>query len=54
MPYDEDMRNLAIKVCEDMGVTVHKKGTVVVIPIQGFQQRLKADGSVKWVGKLLT
>lgn len=47
-PYDEGLRNLAIKVCEEMGVTVHKRGTVVVI--QGPRFSTKAES--RWFSKM--
>ena len=48
MPYDENLRNLAIKACEEAGVTVHKKGTVVVI--QGPRFSTKAES--RWFSKM--
>ncbi|MDD4504398.1 MAG: S-methyl-5'-thioadenosine phosphorylase [Clostridiaceae bacterium] len=47
-PYDEILRNLAIKVCEESGVIVHKKGTVVVI--QGPRFSTKAES--RWFSKM--
>jgi 5'-methylthioadenosine phosphorylase len=47
-PYDEGLRKLAIEVCEEMGVTVHKKGTVVVI--QGPRFSTKAES--RWFSKM--
>jgi 5'-methylthioadenosine phosphorylase len=47
-PYDENLRQLAIKVCEDLGITVHKSGTVVVI--QGPRFSTKAES--RWYSKM--
>lgn len=40
-PYDGKLRKLAIDVCEELGIAVHKKGTVVVI--QGPRFSTKAE-----------
>lgn len=40
-PYCEELRKLAIEVCKDMEVSVHEKGTVVVI--QGPRFSTKAE-----------
>lgn len=40
-PYSEDLRRLAIKICKEEGVSVHEKGTVVVI--QGPRFSTKAE-----------
>ncbi|MDF2520557.1 MAG: methylthioadenosine phosphorylase [Clostridia bacterium] len=47
-PYDESLRELAIKVCKDMGITVHEKGTVVVV--QGPRFSTKAES--RWFSKM--
>ncbi|MGE5631004.1 MAG: S-methyl-5'-thioadenosine phosphorylase [Caulobacteraceae bacterium] len=47
-PYDEGLRKLAIKVCDEMGVRVHNKGTVVVI--QGPRFSTKAES--RWFSKM--
>ncbi len=47
-PYDEKLRALAVKVCREQGVNVHKKGTVVVI--QGPRFSTKAES--KWFGSM--
>jgi 5'-methylthioadenosine phosphorylase len=47
-PYDEELRKLAIKVCQDTGVNVHKKGTIVVI--QGPRFSTKAES--RWFSKM--
>jgi len=47
-PYDEGLRNLAIRACEESGVIVHKKGTVVVI--QGPRFSTKAES--RWFSKM--
>ena len=40
-PYCQELRKLAIEVCKDIGVSVHEKGTVVVI--QGPRFSTKAE-----------
>jgi len=47
-PYDEGLRNLAIRACGEAGVIVHKKGTVVVI--QGPRFSTKAES--RWFSKM--
>lgn len=47
-PYDEKLRALAIKVCQEQGVKVHKRGTVVVI--QGPRFSTKAES--RWFSKM--
>ncbi|HYF83523.1 MAG TPA: S-methyl-5'-thioadenosine phosphorylase [Clostridia bacterium] len=47
-PYDETLRNLAIRACEGAGVNVHRKGTVVVI--QGPRFSTKAES--RWFSKM--
>lgn len=46
-PYDENLRKLALKTCEELGVKVHSKGTVVVI--QGPRFSTKAES--RWFSK---
>jgi 5'-methylthioadenosine phosphorylase len=43
-PYCDELRKLAIQACKDCGVTVHEKGTVVII--QGPRFSTKAES--KW------
>lgn len=47
-PYDEGLRYLAIRVCEEEGVKVHKAGTIVVI--QGPRFSTKAES--RWFSKM--
>ncbi len=47
-PYDESLRELAVKTCEQLGITVHSKGTVVVI--QGPRFSTKAES--RWFSKM--
>lgn len=47
-PYDETLRELAIKTCKDLNITVHDKGTVVVI--QGPRFSTKAES--RWFSKM--
>lgn len=47
-PYDEHLRDLAVKVCGESGVTVHKNGTIVVI--QGPRFSTKAES--RWFSKM--
>jgi len=47
-PYDPKLRALAIEACEEMGIRVHKKGTVVVI--QGPRFSTKAES--RWFSKM--
>jgi 5'-methylthioadenosine phosphorylase len=47
-PYDENLRKLAISVCEEAGVKVHKKGTVVVIQGPRFSTRAES----RWFSKM--
>lgn len=47
-PYDEALRELAVKVCRDHGITVHDKGTVVVI--QGPRFSTKAES--RWFSNM--
>jgi len=47
-PYDENLRKLAIKVCEELGVKVHNKGTVVVIQGPRFSTRAES----RWFSKM--
>lgn len=47
-PYDESLRNLAIRICEEEGVKAHKKGTIVVI--QGPRFSTKAES--RWFSKM--
>jgi len=47
-PYDPKLRNLAIEICEEMGIRVHKKGIVVVI--QGPRFSTKAES--RWFSKM--
>jgi 5'-methylthioadenosine phosphorylase len=41
-PYDQNLRNLAIRVCKEAGVVVHDKGTVVVIQGPRFSTRAES------------
>lgn len=47
-PYDENLRKLAIRICEEEGVKVHQKGTIVVI--QGPRFSTKAES--RWFSKM--
>lgn len=47
-PYDESLRKLAGNVCKELGITVHEKGTVVVI--QGPRFSTKAES--RWYSKM--
>jgi 5'-methylthioadenosine phosphorylase len=47
-PYDESLRQLAVSVCRDMGITVHDRRTVVVI--QGPRFSTKAES--RWFSKM--
>jgi len=47
-PYDEKLRHLAIKVCRELGITVHESGTVVVI--QGPRFSTKAES--RWFSSM--
>lgn len=47
-PYDPKLRALAIEAAEELGIKVHKKGTVVVI--QGPRFSTKAES--KWFSKM--
>lgn len=47
-PYSENLRDIAIEACVEEGVTVHKKGTVVVI--QGPRFSTKAES--RWFSSM--
>jgi len=47
-PYDENLRTLAVEACEGARVTVHNKGTIVVI--QGPRFSTKAES--RWFSKM--
>ncbi|MGB7605078.1 MAG: S-methyl-5'-thioadenosine phosphorylase [Lutisporaceae bacterium] len=47
-PYDESLRQLAISICKELDITVHEKGTVVVI--QGPRFSTKAES--RWFSKM--
>ena len=47
-PYDDSLRKLAIKACQDRGVNVHKKGTVVIIQGPRFSTRSES----RWFSKM--
>lgn len=47
-PYCQELRELAIEVCKDIGVSVHEKGTVVVV--QGPRFSTKAES--RWFNKM--
>src|SRR5450759_3862177 len=47
-PYCPETRNLAIDICKSLGITVHEKGTVVVI--QG--PRFSTVAESRWFSKM--
>lgn len=47
-PYDNNLRHLAIEACKELGITVHEKGTVVVI--QG--PRFSTTAESRWYQKM--
>lgn len=47
-PYNEDLRNIAIEVCKEQGISVHENGTVVVI--QGPRFSTKAES--RWFSSM--
>jgi 5'-methylthioadenosine phosphorylase len=47
-PYDEDLRQIAINTAKELGITVHEKGTVVVINGPRFSTRSES----KWFNSL--
>lgn len=48
VPYDPKLRELAINACEELNISIHKKGTVVVI--QGPRFSTKAES--RWFSKM--
>ncbi len=47
-PYNEELRQLAVKTAKELGITVHDKGTVVVIQGPRFSTRAES----RWFNKM--